>query len=223
MALAFPGAPGTGGHRGRGPAVPAANPRTIADFEEITAVPFVFARHPPCCEARVHMNSVYSDTFMDMADLFAATVPPTSTAFVADPVTIVKDKIQDNSVIPNAVDTTDQTVITPSWARCSFLISTGNRCSNRRLTAATLKDAMQCAIAHDVTHDLKIAVGIQALHWGKVESGTVANSARSILEVKRKKSLMSAVRKQAPGVETTLLNKSLEVGSSTVLEETSSR
>jgi len=60
------------------------------------------------------------------------------------------------------------------------------------------------------------------MHWGKVESGTLANSAHSILEVERKKSLMSAVRKQAPGVETTLLNKSLEVGSSAVLEETSS-
>jgi len=37
-----------------------------------------------------------------------------------------------------------------------------------------------------------------------------------------KKSLMSRVKKRAPWVETTLLNKSLEVGSSAVLEETSS-
>jgi len=46
MALALPGTPGAGGGRRRGTGARAANPRTIADFEEITAVPFVFARHP---------------------------------------------------------------------------------------------------------------------------------------------------------------------------------
>ena len=59
------------------------------------------------------------------------------------------------------------------------------------------------------------------MHWGKVEGGALANSAGSIFEVERKKSWMSRVMKQAPGVETVLLNRSLEVFSSAVLEETS--
>jgi len=57
---------------------------------------------------------------------------------------------------------------------------------------------------------------------GKGGEWDSSNSARSILEVERKKSLVSRVRKRVPGVVTTLLNNSLEVGSSAVLEETSS-
>jgi len=140
--VAGPGAPVTAGRRRGGGGAPATDTRTIADFEEITAISFVFARHPLCHEAHVHMNIIYSDAFMDMADLFVVTDPPISATFVADPVAIVKDKIQEGSIILNAVDTTDRTTITLSWARCSFSISTGNRCSNRCLTAATLKVAM---------------------------------------------------------------------------------
>jgi len=75
------------------PAAPATNPRSIADFEDITGIPFVFTRHPIYHEAHIHMNNIYSDAFMDMADLFAVTDPPTRTTFVADPVAIVKNKI----------------------------------------------------------------------------------------------------------------------------------
>jgi len=102
---------------------------------------------------------------MDMDDLFAVTDPPTRTAFVADPVVIIKNKIRDEFIIQNAVDTTDPTPITPLWARCSFLISAGNQYPNRRLTPATLKEAMQCAITFYLTHELKIMVGIQVLHF----------------------------------------------------------
>ena len=111
------------------------------------------------------MNNIYSDAFMDMDNLFAVPDPPTRTTFVADPVVIVKNKIQDEFIIPNAVDTTDPTPIAPLWARCSFSISTGNRYPNRRLTPATLKEAMECAIGFYLTHELKITVGIQALHF----------------------------------------------------------
>ena len=38
------------------------------------------------------MNNIYSGAFMDMEDLFAVTVPPTRTTFVADPVVIIKNK-----------------------------------------------------------------------------------------------------------------------------------
>jgi len=111
------------------------------------------------------MNNIYSGAFMDMEDLFAVTVPPTRTTFVADPVVIIKNKIRDEFIIPNAVDTTDLTPITPLWARCSFSISADNCYTNRRLTPATLKEAMQYAIAYHMTHELKITVGIQALHF----------------------------------------------------------
>jgi len=106
LVVAGPGTP-VGKKRGGGGA-PATDPRTVANFEEITAIPFVLARvarHPLCHEAHVHMNIIYSDAFMDMGDLFAVTDPPTSTTFVADPVTIIKDKIREDSIIPNAVDT----------------------------------------------------------------------------------------------------------------------
>jgi len=44
-------------------------------------------------EAHIHMNSIYSDAFMDMEDLFTVTAPPSRTTFVADPVVIIKNKI----------------------------------------------------------------------------------------------------------------------------------
>ena len=164
-ALALPAAPGAAGQRSRGPAAPAATPRTIADFEDITGVPFVFARHPAHHEAHTHMNDIYSDAFMDMEDLFAVTPPPSRTTFIADPVAIVKNEIRDDFVIPNAVDTPDPTPIAPPWARCAFSISSGNCCTDRRLTPATLKEAVQHAIAHSMMHELKITIGIQALHF----------------------------------------------------------
>jgi len=102
---------------------------------------------------------------MDMDDLFAVTDPPTRATFVADPVAIIKSKIQDYVIIPNAIDTTDATAITPLWARRSFSICTGNRYSNRRRTPATLREAMQHAIAYNMRHELKITIGIQALHF----------------------------------------------------------
>jgi len=92
-ALAPPSTPGTAPRRGRGPAAPTTNPRSITDFEDITGIPFVFARHPIYHEAHIHMNNIYSDAFMDMADLCAVTDPPTRTTFVANPVVIIKNKI----------------------------------------------------------------------------------------------------------------------------------
>jgi len=56
-------------------------------------------------------------------------------------------------------------MITPLWARCSFTISAGHQFSNRRLTLANLREAMQYAIAYNVAHELKITIGIQALHF----------------------------------------------------------
>jgi len=103
-------------------------------------------------EAHTYINNIYSDEFLDMADLFAVTDPPTRVTIVADPVMIIKTKIRDESIIPNAVDTRDPTPITPLWARCSFSILTGNRYTNRCLTPATLKEAMQHAIAYNVIH-----------------------------------------------------------------------
>jgi len=132
----------------------------------MTSVPFVFARHPTYPEAHIHMNAIYSDAFMDMDDLFSiTTAPPVRDTFVADPVTIIKDKIWNDFIVPNAVDTRDATAITPLWARCSFTISAGHRFSNRRLTLANLREAMQYAIAYNVAHELKITIGIQALHF----------------------------------------------------------
>jgi len=55
------------------------------------------------------MNNIYSDAFMDMDDLFAVTDPP----LVTNPVVIIKNKIRDDFIIPNAVDTTDAKAITP--------------------------------------------------------------------------------------------------------------
>jgi len=164
LALTGPATPATG-RRGRGPTAPTANPRSITDFEDVTSILFAFARHPIYTEAHVHMNNVYSDAFMDMEELFTVTAPATRVTFVTDPVVIIKNTIRDDFVVPNAIDTPDPTPITPLWARCSFLISTGHRCSNRRLTLATLREAMQHAIAYNLTHELKITIGIQALHF----------------------------------------------------------
>jgi len=111
------------------------------------------------------MNNIYSDAFMDMEDLFAVTDPPTRTTFVADPVAVIKNKIRDEFITPNAVDTPDPAPITPLWARCSFSISAGNHYTNRRLTPATLKEAMQHPITYHLMQELKITVGIQALHF----------------------------------------------------------
>jgi len=88
------------------------------------------------------MNSIYSDAFLDVKDLFDATTTPPMTTFVTDPISIIKNNIRDNSIIPNAIDTPDSTTITPLWARCSFSISAGDRYTNRRLTEGTLKEAM---------------------------------------------------------------------------------
>jgi len=165
LALTGPTTPRTGGRGRRGPAATTVNPRSVTDFEDVAGIPFVFARHPIYHEAHIHMNSIYSDAFMDMDNLFTVTAPPSRTAFVADPVVIIKTKIRDDFIVPNAVDTPDPTPITPLWARCSFSISAGHRHSNRRLTLATLREAMQHAIAYNLIHELKITVGLQALHF----------------------------------------------------------
>jgi len=68
LALTGPATPATG-RKGRGPAAPTINPRTVTDFEDITSIPFVFARHPIYTKAHVHINTIYSDAFMDMDDL----------------------------------------------------------------------------------------------------------------------------------------------------------
>jgi len=62
---------GSGGGRTGG-----INPRTITEFDEITSIPFVFTRHPMYLEAHIHMNSIYSDAFLDVKDLFDATTTP---------------------------------------------------------------------------------------------------------------------------------------------------
>jgi len=93
------------------------------------------------------------------------TAPATRVNFVADPVVIIKNKILDDFIVLNAIDTPDPTPIAPPWARCSFLISAGHRCSNQRLALATLREAMQHAIAYNLIHELKITIGIQALHF----------------------------------------------------------
>jgi len=87
LVVVAPGTPGAGGRRQRGGGgPPTTDPRTITDFEEITAIPFVFARHPLYPEAHVHMNSIYSDAFLDMVDPFVVTDPPRRATLVADPV-----------------------------------------------------------------------------------------------------------------------------------------
>jgi len=65
----------------------------------------------------VHLNSVYSDAFLDIDDLFVAATPPTRTNFVPDPVAIIKNKTREESIVLNALNTTDPTAITPLWAR----------------------------------------------------------------------------------------------------------
>jgi len=125
---AAPATPTPAGRGGRRTGTATINPRSIKDFDEVTGIPFVFARHPTHHDAHNHMNTIYSDAFTDMDDLFTATAPPSRTVFVPDPVVIIKNKIRDDFVIPNAIDTTDTTPITPLWARCSFSISAGHRC-----------------------------------------------------------------------------------------------
>ena len=165
--LAITGATPTtpAGRGGRRPTGATVNPRSVTDFEDITGIPFVFSRHPTHHDAHTHMNTIYSDAFMDMDDLFVVTAPPSRTTLVADPVVIIKTKIRDDFIVPNAVDTPDPAPITPLWARCSFSISAGHRYTNRRLTLATLREAMQHAIACNLVHELKITIGIQALHF----------------------------------------------------------
>ena len=162
---AAPSTPATGGRGGRRSGPATVTPRSITDFAEVTGIPFVFAKHPIYHDAHNHMNTIYSDAFTDMDDLFTATTPPSRTTFVADPVVIIKTKIRDDFIIPNAIDTTDPTPITPLWARCSFSISAGHRYPNRRLTLANLREAMQHAIAYNLVHELRITIGIQALHF----------------------------------------------------------
>jgi len=111
MAGGGPGAPGTRG--GGRPRAATMDPRSIADFEEITAISFVFARHPIYPEAIIHMNSIYADAFLDMVDLFTVTDPPSRVNVVANLVAIIKNKIRDESVVPNAVDTPDVMTINP--------------------------------------------------------------------------------------------------------------
>jgi len=68
------------------------------------------------------MNAIYSNAFMDMDDLFSiTTAPPVRDTFVADPVTVIKDKIRTDFIVPNAVDTTDVTAITP-FTRCNVCL-----------------------------------------------------------------------------------------------------
>jgi len=81
---------GCGGRRTTAATV---NPRSIADFEDVTGIPFVFARHPTYHDAHTHMNTIYSDAFTNMDDLFTVTAPPSRTTFVADPVAIIKNNI----------------------------------------------------------------------------------------------------------------------------------
>jgi len=165
LGIAGPTPTASAGRGGRRPAVATVNPKSVTDFEDVTGIPFVFSRHPIYSEAHVHMNSICSDAFMDMDDLFVATAPPSRTTFVADPVVIIKNKIRDDFIVPNAVDTPDPAPITPLWARCSFTISAGHRHPNRRLALATLREAMQHAVAYNLVHELRITVGIQALHF----------------------------------------------------------
>jgi len=159
---AAPGTPGTRGGRARPPVV---NTRAIADFDEITAIPFTFARRPMYPEAHLHMNSIYADAFLDIDDLFVGATPPTRANFFTDPVAVIKNKIRDESIAPNVADTPDLTASNPLWARCSFLISVGTQCITRQLTPATLKEALQHAIGYANLHELKITIGIQALHF----------------------------------------------------------
>jgi len=158
------GAPGVPGARGGGIArVAATDLRAITDFDAIAVILFTFARHPMYPEVHVHMNSIFEDAFLDVDDLFTVTAPPSRVNFVAHPATIIKNKMRDESIASNAVDTADPTAITPLWARCSFLVTAGARHSTRRLTPATLKEALQHTIVYANLHELRIS--IQALHF----------------------------------------------------------
>jgi len=155
--LAIAAAPATpAGRGGRRTTAATVNPRSITDFDEISGIHFVFARHPIYHDAHNHMNTIYSDAFADMNDLFTVTAPPSRTTFVDDPVVIIKNKIRDDFIIPNAIDTTDPTPITPLWARCSFSISAGHRYPTRRLTLANLREAMQCWMSISCCRDLYV-------------------------------------------------------------------
>jgi len=90
---AAPATPTTAGRGGRRTGPATVNPRSITDFDEVTGIPFVFARHPMYHDAHNHVNTIYSDVFTDMDDLFTATTPPSRTVFVVDPVAIIKNKI----------------------------------------------------------------------------------------------------------------------------------
>jgi len=72
------------GRRRGGAGAPTIDPRTVTKFDEITAIPFVFARHPMYPEAHVHMNSTCSDAFLEVGDLFAVTTPPSRVNFVTN-------------------------------------------------------------------------------------------------------------------------------------------
>jgi len=102
--------PVRGGGRGRAITV---DPRMITDFDEMTAIPFAFAKHPMYPEAHVFMNGIYADAFLDIDDLFTVTTPPSRDTFVTDPITVIKNKIRDESIVPNAVNATDATAINP--------------------------------------------------------------------------------------------------------------
>jgi len=92
--LAIAAAPATpAGRGGRITTAATVNPRSVTDFDEISGIPFVFARHPMYHDAHNHMNAIYSDAFTDVNDLFTVTAPPSRTTFVDDPVVIVKNKI----------------------------------------------------------------------------------------------------------------------------------
>jgi len=65
LAIAGPTPTAPAGQGGRRPTVATVNPRSLTDFEDVTGIPFVFARHPTCHEAHIHMNAIYSDAFVD--------------------------------------------------------------------------------------------------------------------------------------------------------------
>jgi len=77
------GTPGGARRRGGGGGAPTTDQRTVADFEDVTAIPFTFARHPMYPKVHIYMNNIYSDAFLDMADLFAVTDPPARVTFIA--------------------------------------------------------------------------------------------------------------------------------------------
>ena len=101
------------GGRGRGAA--RIDPRLVADYSEISAIPYTFSRHPMYPNAHMHMNSMCADVFLDIDDLFSDGA--TRSTFVDDPLTVIKNKIRDEVIIPCAVNTADgTTAISPLWA-----------------------------------------------------------------------------------------------------------